>query len=168
MLTWPIHFVFMFTIPDCDKPRFNKCFPLTFIMCIVWIGSLSYVVAWMITIIGSFPISRCKKSMDDYFFDIRRYVGDSGFGDGDNVSGCRNECTRSGVQRDRGQTGSWVNGNQQFDRIEYVRYSVVFGSALVHKSDVPSHTRRQAMGNISPLFSTFSQRLSLFLIAGWD
>nr|CAD7257155.1 unnamed protein product [Timema shepardi] len=35
-----------------EKPRFKKWFPLTFIMCIIWIGSLSYVVAWMITIIG--------------------------------------------------------------------------------------------------------------------
>lgn len=52
ILTWPIHLVFLFTIPDCEKPRFKKWFPLTFIMCIVWIGSLSYVVAWMITIIG--------------------------------------------------------------------------------------------------------------------
>lgn len=52
VLTWPIHLVFLFTIPDCDKPKFKKWFPLTFIMCIVWIGSLSYVVAWMITIIG--------------------------------------------------------------------------------------------------------------------
>ncbi|XP_048005841.1 sodium/potassium/calcium exchanger 3 isoform X3 [Leguminivora glycinivorella] len=51
-VTWPIHLVFLFTIPDCEKPRFKNWFPLTFIMCIVWIGSLSYVVAWMITIIG--------------------------------------------------------------------------------------------------------------------
>lgn len=49
---WPIHFLFMLTIPDCDRPRLRKLFPLTFIMCIVWIGSLSYMVAWMITIIG--------------------------------------------------------------------------------------------------------------------
>ncbi|KAL3282934.1 hypothetical protein HHI36_006092 [Cryptolaemus montrouzieri] len=52
ILTWPIHLVFAFTIPDCEKPRFKNWFPLTFIMCIVWIGSLSYLVAWMITIIG--------------------------------------------------------------------------------------------------------------------
>ncbi|CAH2034275.1 unnamed protein product, partial [Iphiclides podalirius] len=52
IITWPIHLVFMFTIPDCEKPRFKSWFPLTFIMCIVWIGSLSYIVAWMITIIG--------------------------------------------------------------------------------------------------------------------
>ncbi|KYN26788.1 Sodium/potassium/calcium exchanger 4, partial [Trachymyrmex cornetzi] len=50
--TWPIHLVFMCTIPDCEKPRFKNWFPITFLMCIVWIGSLSYVVAWMITIIG--------------------------------------------------------------------------------------------------------------------
>lgn len=49
---WPIHFLFMLTIPDCERPRLKKLFPMTFIMCIVWIGSLSYMVAWMITIIG--------------------------------------------------------------------------------------------------------------------
>lgn len=48
----PIHIVFLFTIPDCNLKRFRKWFPLTFIMCIIWIGSLSYVVAWMITIVG--------------------------------------------------------------------------------------------------------------------
>ncbi|XP_026333075.1 sodium/potassium/calcium exchanger 3 [Hyposmocoma kahamanoa] len=52
IVTWPIHLIFLFTIPDCEKPRFKKWFPLTFIMCIVWIGSLSYMVAWMITVIG--------------------------------------------------------------------------------------------------------------------
>ncbi|XP_052129356.1 sodium/potassium/calcium exchanger 3 [Frankliniella occidentalis] len=52
VVTWPIHLVFLFTIPDCEKPKFKRLFPLTFFMCIVWIGSLSYVVAWLITIIG--------------------------------------------------------------------------------------------------------------------
>ncbi|XP_048513564.1 sodium/potassium/calcium exchanger 4 isoform X1 [Athalia rosae] len=52
ILTWPIHLIFMCTIPDCEKPRFKNWFPITFLMCIIWIGSLSYVVAWMITIIG--------------------------------------------------------------------------------------------------------------------
>lgn len=52
IITWPIYLVFLFTIPDCEIPRFKKLFPLTFTMCIVWIGSLSYLVAWMITIVG--------------------------------------------------------------------------------------------------------------------
>ncbi|KAL9871824.1 sodium/potassium/calcium exchanger 3 isoform X2 [Glossina fuscipes] len=52
LIIWPIHFLFCVAIPDCKKAKNNKIFPLTFVMCIVWIGSLSYVVAWMITIIG--------------------------------------------------------------------------------------------------------------------
>ncbi|XP_017488767.1 PREDICTED: probable sodium/potassium/calcium exchanger CG1090, partial [Rhagoletis zephyria] len=52
LIIWPIHLLFRIAIPDCKKTKNNKIFPLTFIMCIVWIGSLSYVVAWMITIIG--------------------------------------------------------------------------------------------------------------------
>jgi hypothetical protein len=52
IVSWPIHFTLSLTIPDCENPKWKKCFPLTFFMCIVWIGSLSYVVAWAITIIG--------------------------------------------------------------------------------------------------------------------
>ncbi|XP_065363654.1 sodium/potassium/calcium exchanger 3 isoform X2 [Calliphora vicina] len=52
IIIWPIHLLFCVAIPDCKKAKNNKIFPLTFVMCIVWIGSLSYVVAWMITIIG--------------------------------------------------------------------------------------------------------------------
>lgn len=52
VVTWPIYLVFYFTIPDCEKPRLKKWFPITFLMCIIWIGSLSYMVAWMITIVG--------------------------------------------------------------------------------------------------------------------
>uniref|UniRef100_A0A0A9XWU9 Sodium/potassium/calcium exchanger 5 n=2 Tax=Lygus hesperus TaxID=30085 RepID=A0A0A9XWU9_LYGHE len=52
VLVLPIHTVFMLTIPDCERPRFKKWFPMTFLMCIIWIGTLSYQVAWMITIVG--------------------------------------------------------------------------------------------------------------------
>lgn len=59
IMTWPIHLIFMCTIPDCEKPRFKNWFPVTFLMCIIWIGSLSYVVAWMITIIGKGSSGEC-------------------------------------------------------------------------------------------------------------
>lgn len=52
IITWPIHLIFRFTIPDCENPKFKKWFPVTFSMCIVWIGSLSYLVAWFITVVG--------------------------------------------------------------------------------------------------------------------
>lgn len=52
IIIWPMEFIFVLTIPNCEKKRFRNLFPLTFLMCIVWIGSLSYLVAWMITIVG--------------------------------------------------------------------------------------------------------------------
>ncbi|XP_055301928.1 sodium/potassium/calcium exchanger 3 isoform X2 [Sitodiplosis mosellana] len=52
IIIWPMEALFFFTIPNCEHKRFRNLFPLTFLMCIVWIGSLSYLVAWMITIVG--------------------------------------------------------------------------------------------------------------------
>jgi len=56
IVTWPIHLLFALTIPDCERPKLKKWFPFTFTMCIIWIGSLSYLVAWMITIIGTYKL----------------------------------------------------------------------------------------------------------------
>ncbi|KAF2894400.1 hypothetical protein ILUMI_11772 [Ignelater luminosus] len=48
--TWPISFVLYLTTPDCRKhPRL---YVVTFLMCIFWIGTTSYLVAWLITVIG--------------------------------------------------------------------------------------------------------------------
>lgn len=52
IIIWPTHVLFVLTIPNCETKRFKNLFPLTFLMCIIWIGSLSYLVAWMITIVG--------------------------------------------------------------------------------------------------------------------
>lgn len=50
VMTWPISFVLYITIPDCRKHL--KWYPVSFVMCMVWIGSTSYTVAWFITVIG--------------------------------------------------------------------------------------------------------------------
>ncbi|XP_034947098.1 sodium/potassium/calcium exchanger 3-like [Chelonus insularis] len=52
VFTWPINFVLLFTIPDCRRKSLKSWYPVTFGMCIVWIASMSYFVAWDITIIG--------------------------------------------------------------------------------------------------------------------
>ncbi|XP_012288243.1 sodium/potassium/calcium exchanger 4 [Orussus abietinus] len=52
LLTWPINLVLLVTVPDCRRKSLRSWYPLTFIMCIVWIALISYVVAWIITIIG--------------------------------------------------------------------------------------------------------------------
>ncbi|CAG9825403.1 unnamed protein product [Phaedon cochleariae] len=48
--TWPLQLILKCTMPN---PKIHpKLFPITFIMCIVWIGINSYIVSWMISIIG--------------------------------------------------------------------------------------------------------------------
>ncbi|XP_045531328.1 sodium/potassium/calcium exchanger 3-like [Pieris brassicae] len=50
VVTWPLCLLLWITIPDCRlHPRL---YPLTFMMCVTWIGGVSYIVAWIITIIG--------------------------------------------------------------------------------------------------------------------
>ena len=48
----PMNILFFLTIPDVRYPKFGKLYPLSFLMCMAWIGLISYVVTWMITIIG--------------------------------------------------------------------------------------------------------------------
>ncbi|KAJ8960847.1 hypothetical protein NQ318_020144 [Aromia moschata] len=49
--SWPISVALRYTVPN---PKLHpKMFPLTFLMCIIWIGTNSYMVSWMVTIIGS-------------------------------------------------------------------------------------------------------------------
>lgn len=48
--TWPIRLILCLTIPD---PKTNRrMYPLTFFMCIIWISINSYLVIWMLSVIG--------------------------------------------------------------------------------------------------------------------
>ncbi|XP_059491181.1 sodium/potassium/calcium exchanger 3-like isoform X2 [Neocloeon triangulifer] len=50
IFTMPIKIMLWLTIPDCKK--YPRLYPLTFIMCVCWIGTMTYVISWMITVIG--------------------------------------------------------------------------------------------------------------------
>ncbi|XP_014489069.1 PREDICTED: sodium/potassium/calcium exchanger 4-like [Dinoponera quadriceps] len=52
VITWPINLVLLCTIPDCRRNRLKSWYPLTFIMCVLWIASSSYIIGWVITAIG--------------------------------------------------------------------------------------------------------------------
>ena len=52
LVGWPARFVLTVTIPDCRREKMRKFYPLTFIMCIVYIALTTYVVSWMMTVIG--------------------------------------------------------------------------------------------------------------------
>lgn len=48
----PINISFYFTIPDVKKESCQKYVYFSFVICIVWIGVTSYILVWMVTIIG--------------------------------------------------------------------------------------------------------------------
>lgn len=51
-LGMPINILFYFTIPDVKKESCRKFVGFSFVVCIVWIGVTSYILVWMVTIIG--------------------------------------------------------------------------------------------------------------------
>jgi quinol-cytochrome oxidoreductase complex cytochrome b subunit len=52
VLIRPIAILLAATIPSCHSEFCKRFYMVTFFMCIVWIGVTSYMVSWMITIIG--------------------------------------------------------------------------------------------------------------------
>ncbi|XP_077514383.1 sodium/potassium/calcium exchanger 5-like isoform X1 [Amblyomma americanum] len=50
LATLPASVLLRLTVPDCR--RWPRLYPLTFVMAVVWIGLLSYLCAWMVTVIG--------------------------------------------------------------------------------------------------------------------
>ncbi|KYM99224.1 Sodium/potassium/calcium exchanger 3 [Cyphomyrmex costatus] len=52
LVTWPINVALLLTIPDCRRRKLRSWYPFTFIMCVIWIGTSSYIIGWVITIIG--------------------------------------------------------------------------------------------------------------------
>lgn len=48
--SWPMKIILMYTVPDPNTHR--KFYPLTFIMCIIWIGGTSLFIFWMVAMVG--------------------------------------------------------------------------------------------------------------------
>lgn len=48
----PISFIFYITIPDCRKPHWKNWYFVTFLLSVIWIAGLSYLLVWMVEIIG--------------------------------------------------------------------------------------------------------------------
>ncbi|XP_071403269.1 sodium/potassium/calcium exchanger 3-like, partial [Centroberyx affinis] len=52
LLAWPLCLLLYFTVPNCSSPRWENWFMLSFICSTLWIATFSYVMVWMVTIIG--------------------------------------------------------------------------------------------------------------------
>jgi len=51
-ISWPLLLCLFLTIPNCNNPRFEKFFILTFVMSTVWIAAFSYIMVWMVCLVG--------------------------------------------------------------------------------------------------------------------
>ncbi|XP_064188888.1 sodium/potassium/calcium exchanger 4a isoform X2 [Anguilla rostrata] len=52
LVSWPLLLLLYFTVPNCSKPRWERCFMLSFFLSTLWIAVFSYLMVWMVTIIG--------------------------------------------------------------------------------------------------------------------
>ena len=52
ILALPVAFLFYVTIPDCRREKWEKWYLVSFFVTVVWIALLSYVLVWMVSIIG--------------------------------------------------------------------------------------------------------------------
>ncbi|XP_053318669.1 sodium/potassium/calcium exchanger 5 [Spea bombifrons] len=52
VLSLPITALFYLTVPDCRRKMWRKWFVLTFVMSAVWISAVTYILVWMVTIVG--------------------------------------------------------------------------------------------------------------------
>lgn len=59
IIIWPIVFTLSYTVPNCKKRP--GLYPFTLLMCMFWIGTTSYLLAWLITAIGKNGlVEECK------------------------------------------------------------------------------------------------------------
>ena len=64
ILGMPVCLLFYITIPPCCKQRWSEWFLVTFLMSVLWMGTLSYVLVWMVCIMGgTFNIPDCVMGM---------------------------------------------------------------------------------------------------------
>lgn len=52
LLAWPLCLLLFFTVPNCATPRWERWYMVTFIASTLWIAFLSYIMVWMVTVIG--------------------------------------------------------------------------------------------------------------------
>ncbi|XP_033634353.1 sodium/potassium/calcium exchanger 3-like isoform X1 [Asterias rubens] len=52
VMSFPASLMFYLTIPNCSLKRWQRWYPLTFVLALVWIGLVTYVLVWMVTILG--------------------------------------------------------------------------------------------------------------------
>ena len=64
IFTLPSIVLFYITIPDCRLKKWRKFYLLTFTMSALWMGGLSYILVWMVSLFGyTYSIPECVLGM---------------------------------------------------------------------------------------------------------
>ncbi|KAL1137919.1 hypothetical protein AAG570_009614 [Ranatra chinensis] len=50
---YPIHYLAQATMPDLKQEKYKNWYPFTFLISMIWISFYSYIMVWMITLIGT-------------------------------------------------------------------------------------------------------------------
>uniref|UniRef100_A0A1A8S6L4 Solute carrier family 24 (Sodium/potassium/calcium exchanger), member 3 n=2 Tax=Nothobranchius rachovii TaxID=451742 RepID=A0A1A8S6L4_9TELE len=52
LVMWPLSLLLFFTVPNCAEKCWERWFMVTFFTATIWIAGLSYIMVWMVTVIG--------------------------------------------------------------------------------------------------------------------
>uniref|UniRef100_A0A673NGR8 Sodium/potassium/calcium exchanger 3-like n=1 Tax=Sinocyclocheilus rhinocerous TaxID=307959 RepID=A0A673NGR8_9TELE len=52
LLAWPLSLLLFLTVPNCSTPRWERWYMVSFIISTLWIAFFSYIMVWMVTVIG--------------------------------------------------------------------------------------------------------------------
>ncbi|XP_029707240.1 sodium/potassium/calcium exchanger 3-like [Takifugu rubripes] len=52
LIMWPLSLLLFCTVPNCAKRRWERWFLVSFFTATIWIAGLSYIMVWMVTVIG--------------------------------------------------------------------------------------------------------------------
>uniref|UniRef100_A0A8C2L9F0 Solute carrier family 24 member 3 n=1 Tax=Cyprinus carpio TaxID=7962 RepID=A0A8C2L9F0_CYPCA len=52
LLAWPLSLLLFLTVPNCSTPRWERWYMVSFISSTLWIAFFSYIMVWMVTVIG--------------------------------------------------------------------------------------------------------------------
>ncbi|XP_035690882.1 sodium/potassium/calcium exchanger 3-like [Branchiostoma floridae] len=48
----PLTLLLVGTVPDCRRDKWKSWYPVSFVMSVAWIGVFTYILVWMVTVIG--------------------------------------------------------------------------------------------------------------------
>ncbi|XP_078591323.1 sodium/potassium/calcium exchanger 5-like isoform X2 [Branchiostoma floridae x Branchiostoma japonicum] len=65
----PLTTLLVGTVPDCRRDKWKRWYPVSFVMSVAWIGVFTYILVWMVTVIGEGDMA-VSNAVGSNVFDI--------------------------------------------------------------------------------------------------